>query len=160
MKKVLGNLPLYVREGKKLSMHSHGSNIQTKLKHLREGELYGIVRTKCNTKEIELWENHKAESSIKAILQFSKQKQWSIEKRETDQGDLRLNPTWPTMNCVILVIPFVSLGHCFLVNWEIKLNQVFLEFIRGAMNTNGKRDLYFSKITKIHSTGSNYKHVW
>lgn len=84
MKEILGNFPLYPREGKKVGMASTQHYIQTKLKHIREGELYGIARIKYNTKKTELLENHKAESPIKVILQFSKQKQWSIEKREMD----------------------------------------------------------------------------
>lgn len=37
-------------------MHSLSTNIQTKLKHLREGELYEIAEIKHNTKKTELGE--------------------------------------------------------------------------------------------------------
>ena len=39
--------------------------------------MYGIAKIKRNTEKTQLWENHKAESAIKAILQFSKK-----EKKE------------------------------------------------------------------------------
>lgn len=109
-------MPLYPRAGNFSAWHSHRTNIQTTLKHFREGELYGIAGIRCNTKKIELWENHEAESTIKAMLQFSKQKHWRTENREMNLEDPRLNPIWSTLNCVILLVHFTSQGLYFLVN--------------------------------------------
>lgn len=56
--KILDNLPLYPSEEKCEYDSKNCIDIQTKLQHLREKEVHGTARIKCNTKKTELQENH------------------------------------------------------------------------------------------------------
>lgn len=74
-----------ISQGRKNEVwHPHSTNIQTQLKHVREGELCRTAGIKYNTNKIEQGENHKVESSKRPACDSVNRSSGAQQKAELD----------------------------------------------------------------------------